>query len=69
MADARRAIVTQNWATSFVARLALEGRDHYGLVLTPGTVLSRSRNTIGRYGRALEALLAALATIPSSRPR
>ncbi|MEA2380302.1 MAG: hypothetical protein QOH72_273 [Solirubrobacteraceae bacterium] len=59
MADERRAIVTEN-AGDFVpiaGRLALEGREHFGLVLTSSAALPRSRNTIGRHVRALDAFL------------
>jgi hypothetical protein len=55
----RRALVTEN-AGDFVplaARLALEGRDHFGVVLTSSASLSRARNTIGRHVRALDAFL------------
>jgi hypothetical protein len=59
MADERRAIVTET-AGDFVpiaARLALEGREHFGVVLTSSGALLRSRTTIARHVRALDALL------------
>jgi len=46
MAADRRAIVTEN-AIDFVPltrRLALEGREHFGLILTANAALPRSRN-------------------------
>ena len=55
-----RAIVTEN-VRDFVPlarRLALEGRDHFGLILTSSAALPRARNTIGRHARALDAFLA-----------
>jgi predicted nuclease of predicted toxin-antitoxin system len=55
-----RAIVTEN-VRDFIPlarRLALEGRDHFGLILTSSAALPRSRNTIGRHVRALDAFLA-----------
>ena len=55
-----RAIVTEN-VGDFVLlarRLALEGRDHFGLILTSSAALPRSRNTIGRHVRALNGFLA-----------
>jgi len=55
-----RAIVAEN-VSDFVPlarRLALEGRDHLGLILTSSAALPRSRNTIGRHVRALDAFLA-----------
>jgi predicted nuclease of predicted toxin-antitoxin system len=54
-----RAIVTEN-AGDFVPlarRLALKGRDHFGLILTSSAALPPSRNTIGRHVRALDAFL------------
>jgi hypothetical protein len=59
MAAEERAIVTEN-AIDYVplARaLALEGGSHFGLVLTSSASLPRSRNTIGRFVRALDAFL------------
>jgi len=60
MSDEGRAVPTENAGdfVPLVARLALEGRDHFGLVLTSSAALPRSRNTIARYLRALDALLA-----------
>ena len=55
-----RAIVTEN-ASDFVPlarRLALEGREHFGLILTSSAALPRSRNTVGRFVRALDPFLA-----------
>ena len=60
MAAEQRALVTEN-AIDYVplARaLALEGRSHLGLVLTSSASLPRSRHTIGRFVRALDAFLA-----------
>jgi predicted nuclease of predicted toxin-antitoxin system len=59
MAAEHRAIVTEN-AIDYVplARaLAVEGRSHFGLVLTSSASLRRSRNTIGRFVRALDTFL------------
>jgi hypothetical protein len=59
MAAEERAIVTEN-AIDYVplARaLALESQSHFGLVLTSSASLRRSRNTIGRFVRALDAFL------------
>jgi len=59
MAAEGRAIVTEN-AIDYVplARaLALESRSHFGLVLTSSAALRRSRTTIGRFARALDAFL------------
>jgi predicted nuclease of predicted toxin-antitoxin system len=55
-----RAIVTENVGdfVPLARRLALEGRDHFGLILTSSAALPRSRNTIGRHVRALDAFLA-----------
>jgi hypothetical protein len=60
MSDEGRAVLTENAGdfVPLVARLALEGRDHFGPVLTSSASLPRSRNTIGRYVRALDAFLA-----------
>ena len=69
MAADRRAIVTEN-AIDFVPltrRLALEGREHFGLILTANAALPRSRNTIGRFVRALDAFLAADRTADALR--
>lgn len=57
----RRAILTENAADFMpvVARLALEARDHYGLLLSSHASLPRSRNTVGRYVRSLEPIMAA----------
>jgi predicted nuclease of predicted toxin-antitoxin system len=54
-----RAIVTENVGdfVPLARRLALEGRDHFGLILTSSAALPRSRNTIGRHVRALDAFL------------
>ena len=60
MAAEGRAIVTEN-AGDFVplaARLALEGRDHFGLVLTSSTAFARSRDTIVCIVRALDGFIA-----------
>jgi hypothetical protein len=59
MAAEGRATVTEN-AIDYVplARaLALESRSHFGLILTSSASLPRSRNTIGRFVRALDAFL------------
>jgi hypothetical protein len=55
-----RAIVTENVAdfVPLVRGLALEGRDHFGVILTSSAALPRSRNTIGRHVRALDVFLA-----------
>jgi hypothetical protein len=56
----RRALLTEN-AGDFVplaGRLTLEGREHFGLVLTSSAAFPRSRDTIGRLVRALDAFLA-----------
>jgi Domain of unknown function (DUF5615) len=60
MAAEGRAIVTEN-VRDFVPlarRLALEGRDHPGLILTSSAALPRSRDTIGCHVQALDAFMA-----------
>ena len=61
MAAERRAIVTANIADfmALVSRLALEGRDHHGLLLTSDAAMPRSRNTIGLYVRTIDRYLIA----------
>jgi len=59
MAAERRALVTANVADFMIlaSRLALEGRDHYGLLLTSDAAMPRSRNTIGLYVRSIDQYL------------
>jgi hypothetical protein len=61
MAAERRALVTADVADFMIlaSRLALEGRDHYGLLLTSDAAMPRSRNTVGLYVRALDGYLRA----------
>ncbi len=56
----RRAILTENTADFMpvVSRLALEARDHDGLLLSSHATLPRARNRVGHYVRALERILA-----------
>lgn len=55
-----RAVVTENTAdfVPIVQRWMAESRGHGGLLLTSPVSLPRSRQTIGRYVRALEDFLA-----------
>jgi hypothetical protein len=57
----RRALLTNNVRdlTAVVRRWATDGRSHSGLIFTSDASLPRGRGTIGRYVRALNALLAA----------
>jgi nucleoside-diphosphate-sugar epimerase len=56
-----RALVTNNVAdfTVIARRWATQGRCHAGLVFTSDASMPRSRDTIGRYVEALDALLEA----------
>jgi nucleoside-diphosphate-sugar epimerase len=56
-----RALVTNNVADFMVIarRWATQGRCHAGLVFTSDASMPRSRDTIGRYVEALDALLEA----------
>lgn len=56
-----RALVTNNVADFMVIarRWATQGRRHAGLVFTSDASMPRSRDTIGRYVEALDALLQA----------
>ena len=61
MAAEGRALLTANVADFMVlvSRLALEGRDHHGLLLTSDAAVPRSRNTIGLYVRTIDRYLVA----------
>ena len=61
MAAKGRAIFTANVAgfMVLVSQLALEGRDHHGLLLTSDAAMPRSRNTIGLYVRTIDRYLIA----------
>jgi hypothetical protein len=61
MSAERRALVTANVADFMilVSRWALEGAEHAGLLLTSDAAMPRSRNTVGRYVRALDRYLRA----------
>jgi predicted nuclease of predicted toxin-antitoxin system len=59
MARERRAIMTNN-VKDFVPlanRAALEGREHYGLLLTSDRSMPRHLDTIGQFVGALDGLL------------
>lgn len=57
----RRALLTNNVRdlTAVARRWATDGRSHSGLIFTSDASLPRGRRTIGRYVRALNALLVA----------
>lgn len=59
--EEQRALLTNDVADFAVIarRWAAEGRQHAGLIFTSDTSLPRARSTIGRYVKALEALLRA----------
>jgi len=59
--DEGRALLTNNVAdfTVIARRWALQGRHHSGLIFTSDASLPRSRQTIGAYVAALQALLKA----------
>ena len=60
-ATEQRALLTNSVAdfTVIARRWALEGRSHLGMLFTSDTSLPRSRQTIGRYVTALQALIRA----------
>lgn len=55
----RRALLTNNVGdfTVIARRWSAEGRTHWGLLFTSDRSMPRSRQTIGRYVRALDRLL------------
>jgi hypothetical protein len=61
MVAERRAVLTANVADFMivVSRLAVEGRDHHGLLLTSDAAMPRSRNTVGLYVRTIDRYLVA----------
>ena len=61
MTAERRTILTANVGDfmALVSQLAVEGGDHYGLLLTSDVSMPRSRNTIGLYVRVLDGYLGA----------
>lgn len=71
MAAEGRALLTANVADFMVlvSRLALEGRDHHGVLLTSDTAMPRSRNTIGLYVRTIDRYLIAHPTEDALRNR
>ena len=71
MASEGRALLTANVADFMVlvSRLALEGRDHHGVLLTSDTAMPRSRNTIGLYVRTIDRYLIAHPTEDALRNR
>ena len=71
MAAEGRALLTANVADFMVlvSRLALEGRDHHGVLLTSDAAMPRSRNTIGLYVRTIDRYLVAHPTEDALRNR
>jgi hypothetical protein len=61
MADERRALLTANVADfmALISRLAVDGGQHYGIVLTSDASMPRSRNTIGLWVLTLDGYLGA----------
>ena len=57
----RRALLTANVAdfVALASRLAAEGTEHYGVLLTSDASMPRSRNTIGAYVHTLDGYLGA----------
>lgn len=55
----RRALLTNNVGdfVNIARRWAVRGQEHFGLVLTSDAGLPRTRATIGRYVKLLDALL------------
>ena len=55
----RRALLTENVAdfAPIIQRLVTAGETHYGIVYTSDKTMPRSRNTIGVYVQAIDALM------------
>jgi hypothetical protein len=55
----RRALLTENVAdfAPIIQRLVTAAESHYGIVYTSNATMPRSRNTIGLYVQAIDALM------------